>query len=247
MNKTTFFTILKELEENEPVQKEVMKNFADNLWWPACIEDSRLRLLIGGLSSRISYSMIDTYRAVIFRIVESGYQAICAMSDDELTELIRPLGLFHTRVSYIRSMIQFISQKSSFFEEWSDEVFIKEIAQNVKNASYKIGQCCVLYYRMYPNRVMPVDSGMRDILLPCLGFESNKTAYGHEIMRKELTNAVTEIAGDYLKDTKLEYLNARNFYWWVHLSLIYYKRIYCNRKDSNGCIFQIEVPRCDVR
>ena len=102
MNKTTFFTILKELEENEPVQKEVMKNFADNLWWPACIEDSRLRLLIGGLSSRISYSMIDTYRAVIFRIAESGYQAICAMSDDELTELIRPLGLFHTRVSYIR-------------------------------------------------------------------------------------------------------------------------------------------------
>ena len=69
---------------------------------------------------------------------------------------------------------------------------------------------------MYPNRVMPVDSGMRDILLPCLGFESNKTAYGHEIMRKELTNAVTEIAGDYLEDTKLEYLNAVSY---THLTL----------------------------
>lgn len=245
MNKTSLFNILKLLEENELVQKEVMKNFTDNLWWPSSIADPYLRLLIGGLSSRVSYSMIDTYRTVIFRLEECGYKAICLMSDDELRELIRPLGLFNTRVSYIRSMIQFISQKSPLFEKWSDEVFIEEIAQNVKNASYKIGQCCVLYYRMYPNKVMPIDSGMKDILLPCLGFGSYRSAFGHEMMRMELTNVATEIACDYLKYTKLDYLNTQNFYWWIHLSLIYYKRIYCNKKDINNCIFKTkEVITC---
>lgn len=238
MDNKSFFSFLKLLEQNNLVQKEVRKNFFDNLWWPKSIEDQYLRLLIGGLSSRISYSMIDTYRKVIFDLAEIGYTKISTMNDDDIITLIRPLGLYKTRVDYIKSMVHFISENASLFDIWSDDLFIEKIATNVRNASYKIGQCCVLYYRMYPNLIMPIDSGMKDVLLPCLGFEYQKKACGNEVLRKKLTAITKEIKKDYLRYTKLDYLNELNFYWWVHLSLIYYKRLYCNKKDISNCIFR---------
>lgn len=237
MNKKNIICIFKVLENDKSLQNEVIKNFDDNLWWPSSINDPFLRLVIAGLSSRISYSMINTYREVIFRLSNIGYDNICKLSDVDLFEILHPLGLFKTRIGYIRSMINFISNYGHMFNSWKDDYFIEQIANKVSGASYKIGQCCVLYYRMYPNRIIPIDSGMKDILLPCLGFARVNGSYGHEKMRLELTELISVMTKEYLSITNLKFLNENNFYWWAHLSLIYYKRFYCNKKNTQNCIF----------
>ena len=86
---------------------------------------------------------------------------------------------------------------------------------------------------------MPVDSGMKDIQLPCLGFEKYSNAFGHDILRKQLQELVKDnnmediiIQNGYDKLNIPDYNNAC---WWVHLVLIYYKRHYCNKHKPDEC------------
>lgn len=123
--------------------------------------------------------------------------------------------------------------------ELSNDELIKLIADNVSGASYKVAQCCVLYVRGYYSGIMPVDSGMKDVELPCLGFEQYKSALGHDILRKKLEILV--------KDNNMEEIIKRNGYgelkvenyenatWFCHLVLIYYKRYFCNKHNPENC------------
>jgi len=92
---------------------------------------------------------------------------------------------------------------------------------------------------------MPVDSGMKDVELPCLGFEQYKNALGHDILRKELEALV--------KDNNMEEIIKQNGYeelkvedydnatWFCHLVLIYYKRYFCNKHNPENCPLRNQV------
>ena len=65
MEDTDFMKIINICAKQEDVKKEVRDNHDENKWWPTSVSDYRKRLLIAGLSTRISYNMIGTYQKVI--------------------------------------------------------------------------------------------------------------------------------------------------------------------------------------
>lgn len=239
MNKEELRVILDICSSLEDVKEDLFKNHDDNMWWPLKINDYRKRLLIAGLSTRISYNMIESYRKVIDNLDKYTYDEIKSMSESEIINIIKSLGLSNTRYKFIRSMIDFINNYEEKLKIMSNDELIKLISENVNGASYKVAQCCVLYMRGYYCGIMPVDSGMKDVELPCIGFEKYNTAVGHDILRKQLQNLVMNndlrdiiIKNGYSELNIPDYSNAT---WWAHLVLIYFKRHYCNKHDSKNC------------
>lgn len=128
-------------------------------------------------------------------------------------------------------MYEFIDNHTDL-ESLKEDEFIELINNEVSGASYKVAQCCLLYYIGYPCSIMPVDSGMKDVLLPCIGYEKQKSGIGHEYARKTLEKDVSKIdKKKFIEETGLK-INEEDFNWWAHLSLIYYKRKHCNKKDK---------------
>ena len=245
MTKEEFKKIIDICSNQKEVREAVKKNHNNNLWWPLDVDDYRKRLLIAGLSTRISYNMIDSYRKVINDLNKYSYEEIRNMSEAEIINIIRGLGLSNTRYKYLSSMINFIEKYDNEIKTLSNDELIKLIADNVNGASYKVAQCCVLYVRGYYSGIMPVDSGMKDVELPCLGFEQYKNALGHDILRKELDALVKDnnmeevIKQNGYRELKVEdYDNAT---WFCHLVLIYYKRYFCNKHNPENCPLRNQV------
>lgn len=252
MTKEEFKQIIDICSNQEEVREAVKKNHDNNLWWPLDVDDYRKRLLIAGLSTRISYNMIDSYRKVINNLNSYTYDEIKNMTEDKIVNIIKGLGLLNTRYKYLSSMIDFIEKYDNEIKTLSNDELIKLIADNVNGASYKVAQCCVLYMRGYYSGIMPVDSGMKDVELPCLGFEQYKNAVGHDILRKELEkltkdNNMKEI----IKQNGYEELKIydyNNATWFCHLVLIYYKRYFCNKHNPDSCPLKDSVEvKCKCR
>ena len=246
MTKEEFKKIIDICSNQEEVREAVKKNHNNNLWWPLDVDDYRKRLLIAGLSTRISYNMIDSYRKVINDLNKYSYEEIRNMSESEIIDVIKGLGLSNTRYKYLSSMIDFIEKYDNEIKTLSNDELIKLIADNVNGASYKVAQCCVLYVRGYYSGIMPVDSGMKDVELPCLGFEQYKNALGHDILRKELEELVKGnnmeeiIKQNGYEDLEVkDYNNATGF---CLLVLIYYKRYFCNKHNPENCLLKNHVP-----
>ena len=246
MTKEEFKKIIDICSVQEEVREAVKKNHNNNLWWPLDVDDYRKRLLIAGLSTRISYNMIDSYRKVINDLNKYSYEEIRNMSESEIINIIRGLGLSNTRYKYLSSMINFIEKYDNEIKTLPNDELIKLIADNVNGASYKVAQCCVLYARGYYSGIMPVDSGMKDVELPCLGFEQYKNALGHDILRKELEELVK---GNNIEEIikqngyeELEVKDYNNATWFCHLVLIYYKRYFCNKHNPENCPLKNYVP-----
>ena len=106
--------IIEVCSQLEDVNQAVHKNHDDNLWWPLSVDDWRLRMLIAGWSTRVSYNMIKTYRKMVIDVTQFGYDTLCNISDGELKELIGSLGLFDTRKKYFLSLIEFINKFKDF-------------------------------------------------------------------------------------------------------------------------------------
>ena len=252
MTKEEFKKIIDICSNQEEVRNAVKKNHNNNLWWPLEVEDYRKRLLIAGLSTRIAYNMIDSYRKVINDLNSYSYDEIKNMTEDEIINIIKGLGLSNSRYKYLSSMVDFIEKYDNEIKTLSNDELIKLIADNVSGASYKVAQCCVLYIRGYYSGVMPVDSGMKDVELPCLGFEQHKNALGHDILRKELeTIAKDNNMGEIIKQNGYEELKVENYdnaTWFCHLVLIYYKRYFCNKHNPEICPLRdyVEV-KCKCR
>ena len=252
MTKEEFKKIIDICSNQEEVRNAVKKNHNNNLWWPLEVEDYRKRLLIAGLSTRISYNMIDSYRKVINDLNSYSYDEIKNMTEDEIINIIKGLGLSNSRYKYLSSMVDFIEKYDNEIKTLSNDELIKLIADNVSGASYKVAQCCVLYIRGYYSGVMPVDSGMKDVELPCLGFEQHKNALGHDILRKELeTIAKDNNMGEIIKQNGYEELKVENYdnaTWFCHLVLIYYKSYFCNKHNPEICPLRdyVEV-KCKCR
>lgn len=239
MTKEEFKKIIDICSKQEEVRNAVIKNYNNNLWWPLEIEDYRKRLLIAGLSTRISYNMINSYRKVINTLNSYTYEKIKNMSKEEIINIIKGLGLANTRYNYLSSMLDFIEKYDKEIKILSNDELIKLIVNNVNGASYKVAQCCVLYLRGYYSGIMPVDSGMKDIELPCLGFKKYNNALGHDILRKELEILVKDNnMEDIIKKNGYEELKVKDYNnatWFCHLVLIYYKRYFCNKHNPKNC------------
>ena len=77
MTKEEFKEIIEICASMPDVKEDVLKNHDNNMWWPLEIEDYRKRLLIAGLSTRISYNTINNYRKVINQLSAEIGRASC--------------------------------------------------------------------------------------------------------------------------------------------------------------------------
>ena len=230
------------MAQQPEVRNAVIRSHDNNPWWPKDVEDWRMKMLIAGLSTRVSFRMLGSYIKAIDNFLKYTYEEIVQTPDEDLQKALKPLGLTKTRIRFIRSMCSYIDNKlkNKNIEKIQDAEMIADIAKNVSGASYKVGQCCVLYAKGYYCGIMPVDSGIKDMLAPCLGYKTGKTSIAHELVRKQLENFTKShnwmkmaIKLEYDKNIKLP--DDKPLTWWIHLIMINYKRHFCNNHKPNEC------------
>jgi len=245
-----------EIMASQPEVKEaVIKSHDNNPWWPKDVNDWRMKMLVAGLSTRVSFRMLGSYIKTINNFLTHSYEEIKKASDDELKIMLKPLGLPDTRIKFIRSMSKYIDNKltSIDIKNISSSKIISDIAKNVDGASYKVGQCCVLYAKGYYCGIMPVDSGMKDMLAPCLGYKTGKTAVAHELVRDQLEKFTKdynwlEIATKLGYDTHITLPQDKPLTWWVHLVMINYKRHFCNNRKPDECpLLKAGIPLSAIK
>ncbi|MFB7940429.1 hypothetical protein [Streptomyces sp. NPDC056049] len=236
------------------VRAEVEANHDENRWWPTTIGDPRVRMLAAGWSTRVSYRMVKTYAGVITSAEARGFDDLVASTDAEMASLVRPLGLPQTRIDYVRSLADLLQ---SWEKEGVDpttaeaadlDALIFDFATRVKGASYKVAQCALLTARGYHCGIIPVDSGMVSKLAPFLGITLPSGAVAHERMRHVLEAVV------HARSAEFRALITANEYqvtvpegveptWWVHLVLIYFKRLYLNGPSPQLCRRRPACPK----
>lgn len=232
------------------VKAAVEANHDENRWWPTAVADPRMRMAVAGWSTRVSYAMVDTYARVVGRADALGFERLAGSTNADLARLVGPLGLVTARVSYLRALSRFLEELAA---EGLDPLgcdadgLIGRFAFKVSYASYKVAQCAVLYSRGYHCGVIPVDSGMVTKLAPALGIHLPSGSVAHERMRALLQACLLDRASDYRA------LVGEHGYavtvpagtapsWWLHLVLIYFKRLYLNRPGPRLCPRR---PLCD--
>ncbi|MGH3856447.1 MAG: hypothetical protein ACRDR6_23760 [Pseudonocardiaceae bacterium] len=234
------FDIVRRIAALPEIRAAVEANHDDNRWWPISISDPRIRMIVAGWSTRISYSVVDTYARVVAETNALGFEELVALDDGELTRLVRPLGLPVARIGYLRSLTDFIARERDSLLAGDPDSLIQRLAVQVHHASFKVAQCAVLYARGYHCGIIPVDAGMVTRLGPALGVALPRTPMAHEILRRVLQRCVTDRARDYreLIEQNGYHINiptAAEPTWWMHLVLIYFKRLHLNRPDMRLC------------
>lgn len=221
----------------------VEANHDDNRWWPRRVADWRVRMLVAGWSARVSYAMIGTYADVVDRTDAIGWDTLTAMDDHALTQLVHPLGLPAARIRYLRSLAGFVStiqiSGTSVSAAQPDEL-IESLTASVSGAGYNTAQCAVLYARGYHCGIIPVDSGMVTKLAPLLGIPVKAGPGAQERLRRQLEPCVIADPGAYRNlATRLGYQitipGDAPPTWFVHLLLIYFKRLYLNKTRAGLC------------
>jgi hypothetical protein len=230
------------------VRREVIRNYDDNTWWPRRIGDWRLRMAIAGWSTRVAYRGIRVYQQVVCEAEATGYDTLCELPDAELACLLRPIGLTTARIAYLRSL-------AALIRRWGDagttptrtpnDTLIRQIADQVLGAGFKVAQCAALYAKGYHCGIIPVDSGMVQLLGPCIGMRLPSGMHGHEVMRRHLERLVRRfpeafraIATATGHVPELTLPTSAPPTWWVHLVLIYFKRRFCNQHQLSACPFR---------
>jgi hypothetical protein len=199
-------------------------------------------MIIAGWGNRVSYRMIETYRSVIKQAIRLGYDRLCAQSDQNMKQLLRPIDLYQQHIQYFRNIVAFIhelEQKGITPKDKQNDELVMEIAQGVNGASYKVAQCAALYSKGYHCGIIPIDSGIKDMLGPCIGFKLPSGPIAHEIMRKLVEGIILDQSEEYLQlanETGYDGLAVSNPpTWWVHLVLVYFKRLHCNQRTPQTC------------
>ncbi len=227
------------------VRGEVEANHNDNRWWPTSITDTRMRMLVAGWSTRVSYRMIDAYASVVTAAEALGFDALTAATDDEVAAFVAPIGLPTTRVAYLRSLTDLVRRwdKDAIdptAEDVDTDDLIATFAEQVHGASFKVAQCALLYARGYHCGIIPVDSGMVTRLAPALDITLPSGPRAHEVLRNRLEatvraqpDAFRALADRHGHDVTIPASTAPT--WWVHLVLIYFKRLYLNGPSPRLC------------
>jgi endonuclease III len=243
------YSLVARAAQQPDVRAAVEANHDDNRWWPLSVPDWRVRMTVAGWSTRVSYAMISTYAEVVSRADALGWTSLTMLDDVTLRALVRPLGLAASRVSYLRSLSAFVHRtdaEGTNLAAMHVDDLVRLFAANVRGAGYKVAQCATLYARGYHCGIIPVDTGMVTRLAPFLGVPLGNGAVAHEQLRHVLESATAAHAADYLD------LAARIGYrvqipadaaptWFVHLVLIYFKRLYLNRPSQRLCP---RLPAC---
>ncbi|MEV1005028.1 hypothetical protein [Nonomuraea sp. NPDC050202] len=224
----------------EEVKAAVEANHDNNQWWPLHVDDWRIRMLVAGWSTRVSYAMVDVYAEVVKKADAYGWDALIGFQDSEVVELVRPLGLVDARVRYLRSLETFVAASEVRGRRplaMPVGEFIEDFVAEVNGASYKVAQCAALYARGYHCGIIPVDSGMVGKLAPLLGIQVGGGTFAHERMRLLLEACAAADASRYR-----DLVTARGYRvtipdqvtprWWLHLVLIYFKRLFLNPPAS---------------
>jgi hypothetical protein len=120
------------------------------------------------------------------------------------------------------------------------EDLIHLFAARVRGAGYKVAQCATLYARGYHCGIIPVDSGMVSRLAPFLGIRLRPGPGAHEQLRRQLETVADAMASQYKElAARLGYQvhipEDANPTWFVHLVLIYFKRLYLNHPGPRLC------------
>ncbi|MGH8900098.1 MAG: hypothetical protein ACRDYA_00050 [Egibacteraceae bacterium] len=225
------------------VRAAVEANHDENRWWPTTVADPRMRMAVAGWSTRVSYAMVDTYARVVNHADALGFEKLAGSPDADLARLVRPLGLVTARIGYLRSLSMFLEDLAA---EGLDplgcdaDALIGRFASKVAHASYKVAQCAVLYSRGYHCGIIPVDSGMVTKLAPALGIHLPSGSVAHEHMRALLQTCLRDRVSDYRRlvgdhGYAVTVPAAAVPSWWLHLVLIYFKRLYLNRAGPRLC------------
>ncbi len=227
------------------VRAEVEANHDENRWWPTTIGDPRVRMLAAGWSTRVSYRMVDTYAGVITSAEARGFDDLVASTDTELASLVRPIGLPQARIDYLRSLAELLQSWEKEGVEPAAEsadldALILDFATRVRGASYKVAQCALLTARGYHCGIVPVDSGMVTKLAPVLGLTLPSGAVAHERMRHVLEAAVHARSAEFRamvtdNEYRVTIPEGTAPTWWVHLVMIYFKRLYLNGPSPQLC------------
>ncbi len=75
------FDIVRRVAALPEVRAAVEANHDDNRWWPTSVADPRTRMVVAGWSTRISYSMIDTYARVVAETDALGFERLVALDE----------------------------------------------------------------------------------------------------------------------------------------------------------------------
>lgn len=235
-----FLAVVRDCVACEDVRVEVEANYAENRWWPTWIADWRLRMLIAGWSTRVSYNHIAHYQAVVVAVEELGWKQLVELEDGAILKIVGALGLGSSRIRYLRSLTAFVagSDDGTRFLQRSNDDLIAEFASKVDGAGYKVAQCAVLYAKGYHCGIIPIDSGMAEMLAPLVPQRLPTGAVRHEIIRRWLEE-ITKMCSGELHEIAREAgvtlgIARQSPTWWVHLLLIYYKRLYWNRRRLVG-------------
>ncbi|SDH97769.1 hypothetical protein SAMN05421505_12913 [Sinosporangium album] len=224
----------------EAVKTAVEANHDNNQWWPLHVDDWRVRMLVAGWSTRVSYAMVDIYAEVVKKADAYGWDALTSFNDQEIIELVRPVGLADARLRYLRSLESFVTASAARGRlplTMPVDDFIEAFAAEVSGASYKVAQCAALYARGYHCGVMPVDSGMLSRLAPLLGMDVGRRPLAHERMRQALESCAAADSSRYHaliteRGHRVTIPAQAAPTWWLHLVLIYFKRLFLNPPAS---------------
>ncbi|MEW1844112.1 hypothetical protein AB0392_39720 [Nonomuraea angiospora] len=234
------YDLVSVISAQEEVRAAVEANHDNNQWWPLHVDDWRIRMLVAGWSTRVSYAMVDVYAEVVKKADAYGWDALINFQDSEVVELVRPIGLADARVRYLRSLETFVAGSEACGRHpltMPADEFIEAYAAEVNGASYKVAQCAALYARGYHCGIIPVDSGMVGKLAPLLGMEVGSGTFAHERMRLQLEARAAADCSRYR-----DLITACGYRvtipdqaiptWWLHLVLIYFKRLFLNPPAS---------------
>lgn len=247
LSETLLLEVVQDCCGLEEVREEVEKNYLNNRWWPVTVSDWRLRMLVAGWSTRVSYAHIIHYEDVVHKVNDLGWEGLQRLGEGELRELVKPLGLPSSRLQYFFSLRTFIEGISSFseFSETPHDEAIERFAREVDGSGYKVAQCAILYAKGYHCGIIPVDSGMVEMLQPLIPVRLPQAAIAHDILRRWLEEIVVSRSQDFHSIAaecrfNLEISEEITPTWWVHLVLIYYKRLHWNKRHLIGPFRRID-------
>ena len=121
MTKEEFKNIIDICASMPDVKEDVFKNHDNNMWWPLEIEDYKKRLLIAGLSTRISYNMINSYRKVINKLNEYSYEQIKSMTKEEMLDA-RVSAMNHAMVFTGVNLVDDKPTRWKIENSWGDQI-----------------------------------------------------------------------------------------------------------------------------
>ncbi len=136
------------------VREEVIRNHDDDRWWPRDVEDWRLRMVIAGWSTRVSYTMITTYQRVVRQAAYIGYENLCSLETQNytiswgLSASSQPVGSICTPYALSSTA----SVETLDVLDGPNDLLINEMAKRVKGAGYKVAQCAVSVRQGIPLR-----------------------------------------------------------------------------------------------